>query len=329
VKVDTTVGSIESAAAAAAEAEAAGYDGIFTGEVASDPFLPLVHAAAATERIEIGTSIAVALARSPMTLAYTAWDLQRYSRGRFVLGLGSQVKAHIARRFSMPWGSPVAQLREFVEAMRAAWHTWATGEPLAYESAHYRHTLMPPTFIPPPHEYGAPAVLLAGVGDAMTTMAGEVADGFLCHAFTTERWLREHTIPALAAGRQHAGESLDGFTVKGAIYLATGTDEQIATAVSEIKTHLAFYGSTPAYRAVLELHGWGDLGAELTRLSKEGRWTEMVDLVDDEVVKAFALVGAIDAIPSLLTARCAGAINRVSFLVQQPPPELLAHLFAT
>jgi probable F420-dependent oxidoreductase len=229
----------------------------------------------------------------------------------------------------MPWGSPVAQLREFVEAMRATWRTWETGEPLAYESAHYRHTLMTPTFIPPSHEYGAPPVLLAGVGDAMTTMAGEVADGFLCHAFTTEKWLREHTAPALAAGRQRAGESLEGFMVKAAIYLATGTDEQIAAAVTEIKTHLAFYGSTPAYRAVLDLHGWGDLGADLTELSKQGRWAEMAELVDDEVVEAFALVGPIDAIPSLLTARCAGIVNRVSFLVQPPPPELLSELFAT
>jgi probable F420-dependent oxidoreductase len=329
MKVDTTVGSIEAAGEAAAAAEADGYDGIFTGEVGSDPFLPLVQAAAQTERLEIGTSIAVAFARSPMALAYTAWDLQRFSRGRFRLGLGSQVKAHITRRYSMPWGDPVAQLREFVEAMQAAWRTWATGEPLAYESTHYRHTLMPPTFVPPGHDYGVPPVLLAGVGDAMTTMAGEVADGFLCHAFTTEKWIREHTLPALTTGRQRAGRSLDGLTVKAAIYLATGTDEQIATAVKEIKTHLGFYGSTPAYRPILELHGWGDLGAELTRLSKLGRWAELPELIDDDVVEAFALVGQPDAIPARLTARCAGIVNRVSFLVQRPSPALLASLRAS
>lgn len=323
MKIDTTLGSIESAGPRAAAAEAAGFDGVFSGEVASDPFLPLVQAAATTERLEVGTAIAVAFARSPMALAYTAWDLQRYSRGRFVLGLGSQVKAHITRRYSMPWGAPVAQLREFVEAVQAAWHSWATGEPLAFDATHYQHSLMPPTFVPPAHEYGVPHVLVAGVGDAMTTMAGTAADGFLCHAFTTERWIRDHTIPALTAGRTQVGKSLDGFTIKAAIYLATGTDEQIATAVKEIKTHLAFYGSTPAYRPVLELHGWGDLGADLTTLSKEGRWAEMADVIDDDVVNAFALVGPIETIPSLLETRCAGVVNRVSFLVQQPPPELL------
>jgi probable F420-dependent oxidoreductase len=187
---------------------------------------------------------------------------------------------------------------------------------------------MPPTFIPPRHDFGVPRVLLAGVGDAMTTMAGEVADGFLCHAFSTERWIREHTIPALTAGRQQAGKPLNGFTVKAAIYLATGTDQQIATAVSEIKTHLAFYGSTPAYRGVLELHGWGDLGADLTALSKQGRWTEMPSLIDDEVVDAFALVGPVNAIPAQLTSRCGGVVNRVSFLAQQPSAELLAAIRA-
>lgn len=323
MKVDTALGALESAAESAAAAEAAGYDGIFTGEVAGDPFLPLVQAAATTERLEIGTAIAVAFARSPMALAYTAWDLQRYSRGRFVLGLGSQVKAHITRRYSMPWGNPVAQMREFVAAMRAAWQCWATGEPLAFDATHYRHSLMPPTFVPASHQYGVPQVLLAGVGDAMTTMAGATADGFLCHAFSTERWMRDHTIPALTAGREQTGKALAEFTVKAAIYLATGTDEQIANAVAEIKTHLAFYGSTPAYRPVLDAHGWGDLGADLTALSKQRRWAEMAAVIDDDVVSAFALVGPTGSIPSQLTARCAGVVNRVSFLVQRPSPELL------
>jgi probable F420-dependent oxidoreductase len=188
VLIDATLGRLESAAAAARGAEDSGYNGAFTGEVSNDPFLPLAVAAAATERITLGTSIAVAFARSPMALAYTAYDLQRFSRGRFMLGLGSQVRAHITRRFSMPWGRPAAQMREFVLAMRAAWESWSRGEPLRFEGEYYTHTLMPPAFMPAPQEYGTPRVLVAGVGDAMTRVAGEVADGFLCHAFTTERW---------------------------------------------------------------------------------------------------------------------------------------------
>jgi probable F420-dependent oxidoreductase len=326
--IDTYLGTTESAASVAAAAEAGGYAGAFTGEVNNDPFLPLVLAAAATTDIDLGTSIAVAFARSPMALAYTAWDLQRFSHGRLMLGLGSQVKAHISRRFSMPWGRPVTQMREFILAMRAAWQSWASGEPLFFDSEHYQHTLMPPTFVPPAQDFGTPKVLVAGVGDAMTTMAGEVADGFLCHAFTTERWIRERTLPALRAGRAHHGMTLDGFTVKAATYLATGSDEQISTALDEIRGHLAFYASTPAYKPLLDLHGWGDLGIELTRLSKTGRWAEMSALIDDEMVEAFAIVGPIEKVPDLLDQRYAGELDRVSFLAQTPPPELLEALRA-
>jgi probable F420-dependent oxidoreductase len=323
VLIDTTLGSLESAAAAAARAEAEGFDGAFTGEVRSDPFLPLALAVASTERIELGTSIAVAFARSPMSLAYTAYDLQRYSRGRFVLGLGSQVKAHITRRFSMPWGRPVAQMREFVLALHAAWQSWSNGTPLNFESEHYRHVLMPPNFVPEAHEFGYPQVLVAGVGDSMTRVAGEVADGFLCHGFTTERWIREHTVPALAEGRHRAGRTMEGFTVKAAVYLATGSDE---AATTEIRSHLAFYASTPAYRPVLDLHGWGEMGSELTRLSKEGRWGEMGPLIGDDVLEAFAIVAPIEEIPERLARRCAGVINRVSFIASSLPGELLPAL---
>jgi probable F420-dependent oxidoreductase len=326
VKIDALLGPLESAATTAAVAEAGGYDGLFSGEVTGDPFLPLVLAADATEHIDIGTSIAVALARSPMALAYTAWDLQRFSGGRMVLGLGSQVKAHVTRRYSMPWGQPVEQMRDFVLAMRAVWDSWSTGAPLDIHSEHYTHTLMPPTFVPTRHDHGAPTVLLAGVGEAMTTMAGEVADGFLCHAFTTDRWLAERTIPALQAGRARGGKTLDGFTVKATIYLATGSDEQIAGAIEEIRGHLAFYASTPQYKPLLDLHGWGDLGAELTTLSKTGRWAEMPALISPDMVDAFALVGAPADIPALVRGRCAGVIDRVSFLGSPTTPELLDSL---
>ncbi len=197
MKVDTTLGAIERAAEDARNAEAAGYDGAFTGETNNDPFLPLALAAQATEGIEIGTAIAVAFARSPMALAYTAWDLQRLSRGRFSLGLGSQVKAHIERRYDMDWGKPATQMRDFVAAMRAIWHAWENDGALKFHSEHYDHTLMSPNFTPRPHEFGTPSVLIAGVGESMTRVAGEVADGFLAHAFTTQRWMRERTLPAL------------------------------------------------------------------------------------------------------------------------------------
>jgi len=321
VIVDSLLGGLEDAASTAARAEAAGFDGVFTGEVAGDPFLPLVAAAAATERIEIGTAVAIALARSPMTLAYTAHDLQRFSRGRFVLGLGSQIEAHVTRRFSMPWHAPVAQLREYVLALRAIWRSWSDGEPLAFEGEHYRHTLMPPMFVPPRHEHGPPPIHLAGVGDAMTRLAGEVADGFVCHAFSTDRWVRERTLPALVAGR--AGASLDGFTVKATLFVVTDD-----AAALRVRSQLAFYASTPAYRPVLELHGWDDLGPELTRLSKAGRWSDMAACIDDEVLRAFAVVAPTEELPAAVAARVAGAIDRVSFLGLPDDPALLAELRA-
>jgi probable F420-dependent oxidoreductase len=321
--IDTHLGGLESASAAAAAAEAGGYDGVFTGELNSDPFLPLALAAEATERIDIGTSIAVAFARSPMSVAYTAYDLQRFSGGRLVLGLGSQVRAHITRRFSMPWGRPAAQMREFVLAMRAAWHCWAEGGPIEFDGEFYRHNLMPPTFMPARHEFGEPSVYVAGVGDGMTRVAGEVADGFLCHGFTTERWIRERTIPALTEGRRRSGLSMEGFTVKAAIFLATGTDADIEAEVAAIRSHLAFYASTPAYRPVLDLHGWGELGKDLTSLSKEGRWPEMESLIDDEVLTTFAIVAPLEEVPDRLSDRCAGVVDRVSFISQVEHPSLL------
>jgi probable F420-dependent oxidoreductase len=326
VKVDTGLALLETAANRAVIAEAGGYDGIFTGEVNNDPFLPLALAAEATERIDLGTSIAVAFARSPMTLAYTAWDLQRLSQGRMVVGLGSQVKAHITRRFSMPWGKPVGQMREFVLAMRSAWNTWSTGEPLQVDGEHYQHTLMPPTFVPSSHEYGVPKVLIAGVGDAMTTMAGEVADGFLCHGFTTEQWMRTHTIPALQVGLDRAGKGWDGFTVKAATFLATGSDEEMERSIKNIRGHVAFYASTPSYKPVLDLHGWGEIGTELTHLSKTGRWDEMSGLVTDEMLHAFAIVAPVEQVPALLAERYAGRLDRVSFISATPSPELLEAL---
>lgn len=312
MKVDVFIGRTETATPEAREAESAGYDGIFSGELNADPFLPLALAAEATSRVDIGTAIAVAFARSPMNLAYTAWDLQRLSRGRLVLGLGSQVRAHVTRRFAMPWGRPAAQLRDYVLALRAIWSSWASGEPLRYTSQHYTHTLMPPAFVPVQHAYAAPPILLAGVGDALTAVAGEVADGFVAHAFTTPRWLRERSLPTLAAARG----SLDGFEIKATAFLATGTDEQIDTAVGQFREQLAFYASTPAYRPLLDLHGWGALADELHTLTKANRWREMPALIDDEVLHTFAIVAPLERVAAEVESRFGDIATRISFITR-------------
>lgn len=311
--VDTFLGSIEQAASVAREAESGGFAGAFTGEVSADPFLPLVAAASETERLELGTAIAVAFARSPMAVAYTANDLQRASRGRFILGLGSQVRAHIERRFAMPWGRPADQMRDFVLALRAIWQSWSRREPLAFESEHYRHTLMTPMFVPPPHEFGPPPVWVAGVGDVMTRVAGEVADGFVCHAFSTPRWIRERTLPALTAGRERAGKSLEDFTVKATVFLATGSDQEIEAAVAKIRSQVAFYASTSTYRPLLELHGWADLGPELSRLAKAGDWSAMAALIDHDVLDSCAVIAPPDKVDATVKDRYGGMVDRISF----------------
>jgi probable F420-dependent oxidoreductase len=326
VKIDTGIGAIEGAAEAARTAEAAGYDGIWAAETGNDPFLALTLAAEHTERVEIGTSITVAFARSPMTLALTAAELQRYSGGRLLLGLGSQVKAHITRRFSMPWGKPAAQMREYILALQAIFTAWEDGTPLKFEGEYYSHTLMTPMFTPPRHAHGAPKIVLAGVGELMTKVAGEVADGFFCHSFTTERWTREHTLPALARGR---GGDLAGYEVIAAPFVATGTDEQIEAEIPVIRKRIAFYASTPAYRPVLELHGWDDLGLELTRMSKAGEWDAMGTLIDDEILHAFAVIAPADRIVAAMTERYAGLATRMTFHAADTlPPDQAAEVLS-
>jgi probable F420-dependent oxidoreductase len=314
VLIDANLGGeFETVKASAAASEAAGYAGLWTGETQHDPFLQLLQAAEATERVTLGTSIAIAFGRTPMTLANTAFDLARYSHGRFVLGLGSQVKPHIERRFSMPWSHPAARMREFVAALRAIWASWQDGEKLDFRGDFYTHTLMTPFFSPPAHEWGPPPVYLAGVGKLMTEAAGEVCDGFFFHAFTTPAYLREVTLPALASGRARSGQSLDGFAIAGPAFTCVGrTEEELRDAIRGAKEQIAFYASTPAYRGVLEHHGWGDLQPELTRMSKEGKWKEMGDLVGDDVVRTFAAVGDVPTVAQELRERWTAA-TRLSF----------------
>jgi probable F420-dependent oxidoreductase len=301
-------------AQSARDAEAAGYDGAWTAETSHDPFLACLLAAEHTERIEVGTSIAVAFARSPMTTAQTANDLQAFSKGRFILGLGSQIKPHIEKRFSMPWSKPAARMREYVAAMRAIWASWHEGTKLDFRGDFYTHTLMTPFFNPGPNAYGPPKVFLAGVGELMTEVAGEVCDGFICHGFTTERYLREVTIPALERGRTKAGKTIEGFEICGPSFVVTGTtEEELEKAKTGTRQQIAFYGSTPAYRPVLELHGWGGLQDELNVLSKQGKWVEMGELITDEILETFAVVGEPEQVAPELLKRYGDVISRISF----------------
>jgi len=298
----------------AKRAEADGFDGVWCAETSHDPFLPLLLAAEHTERVELGTGIAVAFARNPMTTAVVANDLQTYSRGRFLLGLGSQIKPHIEKRYSMPWSHPAARMREYVAALRAIWGAWNGGERLRFKGDFYTHSLMTPMFDPGPNPFGPPKVFLAAVGDRMTEVAGEAADGLLAHGFTTERYMREVTIPALERGLARAGRTRAEIEISYPAMIVTGTDEsEMHRAAAAVKAQLAFYGSTPAYLPVLERHGWGDLHAELNRLSKRGQWAEMAQLIDDDVVDAFAVVAPPDEVPAKLVARFGDMVTRVSF----------------
>jgi probable F420-dependent oxidoreductase len=318
MKVDGGISpNLNETVASVREAESAGYTGAWTAETSHDPFLPLLLAAEHSSKLELGTSIAVAFARSPMTLANTAWDLQAYSQGRFILGLGSQIKPHITKRFSMPWSKPAARMREMVLAIRAIWDCWLTGSQLDFRGEFYTHTLMTPFFTPPASDlagFGPPRIFLAGVGELMTEVAGEVCDGFICHGFTTEKYLREVTIPALERGRARAGKTLEGFEIVGPSFVVTGNNEQeLSNASAGTRQQIAFYGSTPAYRPVLDLHGWGDLQDRLNSLSKSGKWAEMGSLITDEVLETFAVVGEPESIAPELHKRYGDVIQRISF----------------
>jgi probable F420-dependent oxidoreductase len=298
--------------ARAKELEAQGYDGCVSAEIASDPFFPLLLAAEHTTRLELMTSIAVAFARSPMTLANIGHDLNAFSKGRFLLGLGSQIQPHITKRFSMPWSHPAARMRELIQAMRAIWACWYQGEKLAFRGEFYTHTLMTPMFTPTNAQYGPPKVLLAAVGPKMTEVAGEVADGMIVHAFTTPKYVHEVTLPALERGLAAAGRSRQGFQLTCPVFVVTGRDarewEQSRTGVCK---QIAFYGSTPAYRGVLERHGWGDLQGELNAMSKRGEWDAMGTRITDEILEQFAIVAQPHEVAAQLKRRYGDSIDRV------------------
>lgn len=304
----------EGIAATARQAEVDGYDGVWATETSHDPFLPIAIAAAATERLELGTGIAVAFARNPMNLAVLANDLQILSKGRFLLGLGSQIKPHITKRFSMPWSQPAQRMRELILAIRAIWETWESGESLDFQGEFYTHTLMTPFFNPGKNPYGNPKILLAAVGERMAEVAGEVADGLLIHGFSTERYLREVSVPAFECGAVKAAKKRSDLTVSYPSFVVTGANEaELLLAKKAVRQQLAFYGSTPAYRPVLDFHGWGDLHVELNTLSKRGEWVTMGELIDDEILDAFAVVGSVDEVAAKVRRRFADVVDRVSF----------------
>jgi probable F420-dependent oxidoreductase len=247
-----------------------------------------------------------------MIVANIGWDLQAYSKGRFILGLGTQIQPHIEKRFSMPWSHPVARMREFVLALHAIWSAWNDGTRLCFEGEFYTHKLMTPMFTPEPQPFSTPKIFIAAVGEAMTDMCGEVADGLLAHAFTTRRYLHDVTMPAVQRGLARSGRDRSAFQVACPVFVVTGNDEDEMTAGSVgVRKQIAFYGSTPAYRKVLELHGWGDVADELHRLSRQGEWDAMATLIDDDILNAFAVVATIDKLATTLKDRCYGVIDRV------------------
>lgn len=312
----------------ARRAEQDGYDGVVVAETRHDAFIALSLAARATERVDLLSGIVVAFARSPMTTAVSANDVQLLSGGRFVLGLGSQVKPHIERRFSMPWGRPAARMGEYVDALRAIWAAWETGEPLRFEGEFYRHTLMIPMFSPGPNPHGPPPVHLAAVGELMTVTTGRVADGLIAHPLTTPDYLRAVTLPALRRGREEAAPGLPPPVVSLPAFVAVGDDQAgLDDAVEGVRQQLAFYGSTPSYRGVLDHHGWGGLHERLHELSKADEWVAMAREIDDEVLTAFAAVGSPQEVAADLRSRFAGLVDRLSFSTPYAAdPELTADL---
>ncbi len=314
----------------AARLERLGYDGVKLPELNHDPFMPLAIAAQQTSNIELVTSVAVAFSRSPMTMAQQAHDLNSFSNGRFVLGLGSQVKAHIERRFSMPWHKAAAQMREYINALGAIFDCWYDGTRLDFQGEYYQHTLMPATFTPDNTDAGRPKILLSATGPLMTKVAAEIADGMMMHPFSSEKYMREVTLPAIEAGLATSGRKLEGFELDYAPIIATGiNEEQLALAINSARERIAFYGSTEAYKPVLDIHGWGDLQMELHMLNRHRRTTEAAALITDEILHTIAIVGEPGDVVTQMHKRLGGVISRTGFgVVNMDDQDLATHLAA-
>ncbi len=313
VSIGLPVADWQACAAAARQAEEDGADAVTASELKHDPFTPLAFAALATERVALVPSVAIAFPRSPMVVANLAWDINRHSKGRFVVGLGSQVKAHNERRFSIPWIAPAARLGEYVEALRAIFRCWETGEKLSYQGKHYNFSLMTPEFSPGPQGFGMPPIAMAAVGPMMVKTAARVADSVRLHSFATREYLEKVVRPVLAQELAAAGKSFDNFEVTGGGFIATGPDAAaVKDAAEKVRYRVAFYGSTPAYRGVFDLHGVSDLGVKLTEMSKQGQWKDMAAQVPDEVLDLFVARATYDELPGAIEKRYGGIVDAVS-----------------
>jgi probable F420-dependent oxidoreductase len=299
-----------------------GFAGLWTSETKHDAFLPLAIAANATHEIELGTSVAIAFSRSPMETAQTAWDLQDLSEGRFVLGLGTQVKAHITRRFSMPWDRPAARLREYILALRAIWESFQTEKPLQVEGEYYQHTLMTPFFDPGPIDHPEIPIYIAGVNTRLANLAGEICDGFHVHPFHSPEYVRRTVIPAIAEGARKSNRDPEQITLATSAFVIAGENEERATEQREsVRAQISFYASTPTYRTVLEAHGWEEVGERLGTMAREKKWREMPALITDEMLAAFAIEAIPDEIGTALEERYEGLIDRVALYIPFAPGE--------
>ncbi len=295
----------------AREAERLGFDGVWFPETTHDPFLGAALAAEHTARISIGTNVALAFTRSPTLLAYLAWDLAALSGGRFILGLGSQVKAHIVRRFGMPWEPAAPRLREIIRAIRTVWQTWRTNGSLDFRGRWYSLTLMTPFFTPPRHDYPIP-VVTAGVNPVMCSIAGSAADGFQVHPLHTPDYLKTVVLPAVRAAQSRAGRSDVHLEINASVFIVTGTSvDDLEQMRRRVKRSIAFYASTPSYRAVLAHHGWQEVGDRLSRLARSGEWDRMGDEIPDEMLTSIAVVAPLDEVGARLRARYDGLADRV------------------
>lgn len=324
---------LRTTAAAAKAMEDAGYDGLLTMENKHDPFLAHAIAAVSTTRVELGTSVAIAFPRSPMVVANACWDLQNASGGRFVLGIGPQIRPHNEKRFSVPWTAPAPRLREYVQALRAIWTTWDKGEKLDFRGKHYTFTLMPPYFMPPSTGQKMVPITLAAVGEHSLRLAGEVADGVRLHGFCTRQYLQDVILPRLQEGMARTGRTRAHFEITGGGFVATGPDAAATAKMFEaVRGRVAFYGSTPGYWPVLDLHGLGDLGRELNAMSKAGKWNEMAARVPDDVVHLFAAVGTHDEIAQRIAERFGGLSDALNMRADSTtegadvPPDVLQEI---
>lgn len=312
------------------QAEAIGFDGIWVSETAHDAFLPLALIAEHSERVTLGNSIAVAFPRSPAILAYIAWDLAKYSQGRFVVGLGTQVKGHNERRLGVKWERPVAKLREVILAMRAFWDCWQNGTKLNFKGEFFNLNLMSPFFNPGPHDYPDIPVYIAGINKYMCRLAGELCQGFHVHPLHTARYIEAFALPHIQKGLEKSGRQRTDIELASSIFVIPTDDPDAARYEAEVRQQISFYASTPPYRIILELHGWEETGKQLSSLASQGNWAEMPNLITDEMLDAFAVRGAWADLPAKIKAKYAGGLlDRVSYYFPFAPGENEARWRAT